>query len=70
MNYIYVVSDDWHGVVGYYYSKTNATKEVNIIASEQYKLPLDTPLDYNSEDLYGWDGVASWRRESVVRGEG
>lgn len=66
MSYVYVVSDDWHGVVGYYYSKANATEAVNIIASEQYELPLNTPLDYDDEDAYGWDGVASWKREPVI----
>ena len=70
MRYVYVVSDDWHGDLGIYAKKEDATEAVNTIASKQYELPLDEPLDYDSEDCYGWDGVASWRRENVIGGEG
>lgn len=63
MNYVYVVSDDCHGVVGYYSTKEKATEAVNTIASEWYQLPLNTPLDYKGDEAYGWRKAASWTRE-------
>ena len=65
MKYVYLVYDDWHGLRYICGNPESATK---IVKKEAFSggLPEDTPLDYEGEVRWGWDGVAWWVREEVI----
>lgn len=64
--YIYLVYEDIHGYQGAYNNKENATQRVKDIAFGEYELEPETPLDYNDEESWGWDGTVWWIREELM----
>lgn len=66
MKYVYLVYDENHGLMSICATPEIATNEVKYMAEQWYKLDTtNEPLDYESEDCWGWDGVAYWDREEV-----
>ena len=65
MKYVYLIYDDWHGLIGICATPEKATEMVKDDAFSS-GLPEDTPLDYNDEDRWGWDGATWWQREEVI----
>jgi hypothetical protein len=66
MKYVYLVYEDWHGLIGIYATPEKATEMVKKDAFES-GLPEDTPLDYDDEDSWGWEGATWWKREEVIQ---
>ena len=66
MKYVYRVYEESHGLMSVCATPEIATNEVKYMAEQWYKLDTENePLDYNSEDCWGWDGVAYWERMEV-----
>lgn len=65
MKYVYLIYDDWHGLRYICATPEGATE---IVKKEAFSggLPENTPLDYESEEKRGWDGVAWWVKEEVI----
>lgn len=66
MNYVYLIYDDWHGLLCICATPEKATEQVK---KEAFGggLPEDTPLDYEGAERWGWEGVAWWVREEVIQ---
>ena len=66
MKYVYLVYDDWHGLLCICATLEGATEQVK---KEAFGggLPEGTPLDYDDECRWGWEGVAWWSREEVIQ---
>ena len=64
--YVYLVYEDIHGFQGAYGNIAKATQVVKEIAFNEYYLEPNTPLDYNNEECWGWDGTAWWNRIEVI----
>lgn len=64
MRYVYLIYDDWHGFICVCGTKEKATEMVKDDAFSS-GLPEDTPLDYDDEYRWGWDGATWWVREVV-----
>lgn len=65
MKYVYLVYEDWHGLQCICATPEKATELVKKDAFSS-GLPEDTPLDYNDEDCWGWEGATWWKREEVI----
>lgn len=65
MKYVYLVYDDWHGLIAICGTPERATQMVKDDAFSS-GLPEDTPLDYDDEERWGWDGATWWAREEVI----
>ena len=63
--FIYLVYEDWHGYQCACGTLERATEMVKMIAFSG-GLPQDTPIDYDSEERWGWEGVACWVKEEVI----
>ena len=65
MKYVYLIYDDWHGLLCVCATPEKATEKVK---DEAFSggLPEDTPLDYDDEYRWGWEGVAWWVRVEVI----
>ena len=63
--HVYLVYEDWHGFQCVCGSTKTATETVKKMATEG-GLPIDTPIDYEGEERWGWEGVAWWVREEVI----
>ena len=66
MKYVYLVSDEIHGLYCICEKKEKATETVNNIAFNIYEIPKNTEPDYDNDDVYGYEGASSWRRVEVV----
>lgn len=64
--YVYLVYEDIHGFQGAYGNVEKATQRVKSIAFNEYYLEPETPLDYDDEECWGWDGTAWWNRIEVI----
>lgn len=64
--YVYLVYEDIHGFQGAYGNVEKATQRVKNIAFNMYDLDPKTPLDYDDEECWGWDGTAWWNRIEVI----
>lgn len=65
MRYVYLIYDDWHGLLCVCATPESATKMVKAEALSS-GLPEDTPLDYEDEERWGWEGATWWVREEVI----
>ena len=65
MKYVYLVYEEIHGYQGAYGNIEKATERVKDIAFGEYELEPNTPLDYEDEDCWGWEGTAWWCREEI-----
>lgn len=66
MKYVYLVYDENHGLMSVCATPEVATNEVKCIAEQWYQLDIENEsLDYDSEECWGWEGVAYWNREEV-----
>ena len=65
MKYVYLVYDDWHGLLCICATPKKATELVKKDALNS-GLSEDTPLDYDDEDRWGWEGATWWTREEVI----
>ena len=65
MKYVYLVYTEWHGLEGLYASREKAAEKVKANA-KFCELPKNTPLDYESEERWGWEGASWWVREEVI----
>lgn len=65
MKYVYLVYDDWHGLIAICGNPERATQMVKDDAFSS-GLPEDTPLDYDDEECWGWDGATWWVRREVT----
>lgn len=65
MKYVYLVYEDIHGFQGAYSNVTKAEQRVKEIAFGIYELEPETPLDYNDEESWGWEGTVWWIREEL-----
>ena len=66
MKYVYLIYDDWHGLLRICATPEGAKEQVKKEAFSS-GLPEDTPLDYESEERWGWEGVAWYWREEVIQ---
>lgn len=67
MDYVYIVYDQWHGMRNIYRDKVNATNAVKANFLYSYNCdPDNTPLDYNNEDAWGWEGATWWKKEILA----
>jgi len=66
MEYVYLISDEVHGLYCICANKDKATEIVDDISHGCYGLPKETKPDYDNENCYGYDGAASWKRVEVV----
>lgn len=66
MKYVYLIYDDWHGLLCICATPEKAKE---LVKNEAFSggLPEDTPLDYDCETRWGWDGVAWYWREEVIQ---
>lgn len=66
MKYVYLIYDDWHGLLCIC---ATAEKATELVKNEAFNggLPKDTPLDYNDEERWGWEGVACWVRKEIIQ---
>ena len=64
--YIYLVYKGKYTFKGAYGSKASATKAVRDIAFHDCLFDLETPLDFNNKDCWGWVGIAGWNRVEVM----
>lgn len=64
MKYVYLVYENWNGLIAICGSPERATQMVkdNVLLSGLE----DTPPDYDSEKRWGWQDEAWWVREKVV----
>ena len=68
MKYVYLVYDINDILISVCLTAEVATTEVKYMAEQWYKLDTENvPLDYNSEECWGWEGVAYWDRMEVRR---
>lgn len=52
--YVYIVWEDWHGIIGYHKTFESAKKQ--LMKDSGYKELADNyPLDYDGETQWGWD---------------
>lgn len=66
MMYVYLVYDEIHDLMAIRATSEDAANDVKYMAEQWYKLDTENvPLDYNSEDCWGWEGVAHWVRKEV-----
>lgn len=66
MKYVYLVYDECHGLLHICGNRESADYDVKYIATHWYDLDIEQePLDYNSEDHYGWEGAVYWQRMEV-----
>lgn len=66
MKYVYLVYDESHGLLHIRGNRESANYDVKYIATHWYDLDIEhEPLDYDSEDHWGWDGIAYWQRMEV-----
>ena len=65
MKYVYLVYDDIHGLQCVCADKDKATEKVNNIAFNIYEVPKTDTLDYDDEEVYGYEGAAWWQRVEV-----
>ena len=65
MKYVYLVYEDWHGFQCVCATPEKATE---LVKKDAYSsgLPKDTPLDYEDEERWGWEGASWWVREEVI----
>jgi hypothetical protein len=66
MKYVYLVYDDWHGLISICATPEKATEQVKKDAFSS-GLSEDTPLDYDDEFRWGWEGATWWSREEVIQ---
>ena len=66
MKYVYLVYDDWHGLLCICANPEKATELVKKDALNS-GLSEDTPLDYDDEHRWGWEGATWWTREEVIQ---
>ncbi len=52
--YVYIVWDDWHGIIGYHKTFESAKKQL-MKNSGYEQLVKNVPLDYDEEIRWGWD---------------
>ena len=64
--YVYLVYDECHGLISVYGNQEYATQAVKSIACNQYYLDPNEKLEYDSEDCWGWEGVAWWHRQEII----
>lgn len=66
MKYVYLIYDECHGLLHIRGNRESADYDVKYIATHWYDLDTEhEPLDYDSEDSYGWEGIAYWKRMEV-----
>ena len=65
MDCVYLVFDDIHGLQCICKEKEKAKEMVKNIAFNQYDLPKDTPLDYNTDSRWGWESISWYDRVGV-----
>ena len=65
MKYVYLIYEDWHGLIGVCATPEKATE---LVKNDTFDsgLPKDTPLDWNDEARWGWEGAAWWVRREVI----
>ena len=66
MKYVYLVYDDWHGLQCICATPEKAIELVKAEALNS-ELPEDTPLDYDNETQWGWEGATWWKRKEVIQ---
>ena len=59
--YVYAVSDDWHGILGYHKTFEGAKKR--LMEHSLYEELKGHPLDYDSETCWGWDELLVYQLE-------
>ena len=67
MKYVYLVYEDWHGLVGIYETSEGATNRVKQEILEGWPELLNQPVEYDSQWCWGWDGAAHWERVEVLQ---
>lgn len=66
MNHVYIVHEQFHGVVAVFRNASDAIREVNHIAEKDYGLnPKTDPLDATGTFAYGWWDNVWWSMEIV-----
>ena len=66
MKYVYLVYDVNDILISVCLTPEVATNEVKYVAEQWYNLDTENvPLDHDSEECWGWEGVAYWDRREV-----
>ena len=63
-NYVYLVYEDCHGLIGVYGSPEGATERVIAEAKDGFCCECLPAPDFDDDYYYGWD-VVYWRRVEV-----
>ena len=60
-SYVYAVWEDWHGIIGYHKTLEGAKKQ--LMEHSDYEQLKKYPLDYESENAWGWDDLYVYQLE-------